>query len=163
MGPDAMNFIFWSILSQLFHSLLSPSSRGVFCHWSGIIHLSEITAISPGNLDFSLWFIQPSISHDVLWLFNQGDSVQPWHTLSPILNQSIIPCLVLTVASWPAYRFLRRQVRWSGIAIFLRIFHSLEDGYFEVLACHFLGLFLASIPPLSDSLAYRVATRASLN
>ena len=25
------------------------------------------------------------------------------------------PCLVLTVASWPAYRFLRRHVRWSGI------------------------------------------------
>ena len=25
---------------------------------------------------------------------------------------------VLTVASWPAYRFLRRQVRWSGIPIF---------------------------------------------
>ena len=40
----------------------------------------------------------------------------------PILNQSIVPCLVLTVASWPAYRFLRRQVRWSGIHISLRIF-----------------------------------------
>ena len=30
-----------------------------------------------------------------------------------------------SVASWPAYRFLRRQVRWSGIPISLRIFHSL--------------------------------------
>ena len=40
----------------------------------------------------------------------------------PIWNQSIVPCLVLTVASWPAYRFLRRQVRWSGISISLRIF-----------------------------------------
>ena len=30
-------------------------------------------------------------------------------------NQSIGPCPVLTVASWPAYRFLKRQVRWSGI------------------------------------------------
>ena len=29
----------------------------------------------------------------------------------------IVPCLVLTVASWPANRFLRRQVRWSGIPI----------------------------------------------
>ena len=28
-----------------------------------------------------------------------------------------VPCLVLTVASWPAYRFLKRQVRWSGIPI----------------------------------------------
>ena len=26
------------------------------------------------------------------------------------------------IASWPAYRFLRRQVRWSGIPISLRIF-----------------------------------------
>ena len=28
---------------------------------------------------------------------------------------SVVPCSVLTVASWPAYRFLKRQVRWSGI------------------------------------------------
>ena len=30
-----------------------------------------------------------------------------------------------SVASWPAYRFLKRQVRWSGIPISFRIFHSL--------------------------------------
>ena len=30
--------------------------------------------------------------------------------------------LVLIVASWSAYRFLRRQVGWSGILISLRIF-----------------------------------------
>ena len=30
--------------------------------------------------------------------------------------------MVLIVSSWPAYRFLRRQVRWSGIPISLRIF-----------------------------------------
>ena len=30
-----------------------------------------------------------------------------------------------SVATWPAYRFCRRQVRWSGIPISLRIFHSL--------------------------------------
>ena len=40
-----------------------------------------------------------------------------WRTPFPIWNQSIVPCLVLTVASWPAYRFHRRQVRWSGIPI----------------------------------------------
>ena len=40
----------------------------------------------------------------------------------PIWNQSVVPCLVLTVASWPAYRFLRRQVTWSGIPISIRIF-----------------------------------------
>ena len=37
-------------------------------------------------------------------------------------NQSVVSCPVLTVASWPAHRFLRKQVRWSGIPISLRIF-----------------------------------------
>ena len=40
--------------------------------------------------------------------------MQPWRTPFPIWNQSVVPCPVLTVASWPAYRFLKRQVRWSG-------------------------------------------------
>ena len=34
------------------------------------------------------------------------------------------PCPVLTVASWPVYKFLRRQVRWSGVPISLRVFQS---------------------------------------
>ena len=33
-----------------------------------------------------------------------------------------VPWPVLTVASWPAYRFFRSQVRWSGIPISWRIF-----------------------------------------
>ena len=48
-------------------------------------------------------------------LNKQGDNIKPWRTPLPIWNQSIVPCPVLTVASWPAYRFLKRQVRWSGI------------------------------------------------
>ena len=39
-------------------------------------------------------------------------------------GMSVVPCPILTVASWPAYRFLRRQIRWSGIPISWRIFHS---------------------------------------
>ena len=39
-----------------------------------------------------------------------------------MLNQLVVPWKVLTVASWPTCRFLRRQVRWSGIPFFLRIF-----------------------------------------
>ena len=48
--------------------------------------------------------------------------MQSWHTLFPIWSQSFVPCPVLTVASWPVYRFLRRQVRCSGIPNSLRIF-----------------------------------------
>ena len=46
-------------------------------------------------------------------LNKQDDNIQPWLTPFPIWKQSVVPCPVLTVASWPAYRFLRRQVRWS--------------------------------------------------
>ena len=42
-------------------------------------------------------------------LNKQGDNIQPWHTPFPIWNQSVVPCPVLAVASWPAYRFLKRQ------------------------------------------------------
>ena len=55
-------------------------------------------------------------------LNKQGDNRQPWRTPFPIWNQSIVPCPVLTVASWLIYRFFRRQGRWSGIPISFRIF-----------------------------------------
>ena len=47
-------------------------------------------------------------------LNKQGDNIQPWRTPFPIWNQSVGPCPVLTVASWPAYRFLKEvgQVIW---------------------------------------------------
>ena len=55
-------------------------------------------------------------------LNKQRDSVQPWCTPFPVWSQSAVPCPVLTVASWPAYRFLKRQVRWSGIPISFKNF-----------------------------------------
>ena len=58
-------------------------------------------------------------------LNKQGDNMQPWCTPFLIWNQSVVPCPVITDASWLAYRFLRRQVRWSGIPICWRIFQSL--------------------------------------
>ena len=48
-------------------------------------------------------------------LNKQGDNIQPWRTPFPIWNQSVVPCPVLTVASWPAYRFLKRQIRYSHL------------------------------------------------
>ena len=70
--------------------------------------------------------------YSVYKLNKHGDSIQSCCTPFPVLNQSFIPYLVLTVASWPAYTFLRRQVRWSGIPIYLRIFqcvvlHTVKD------------------------------------
>ena len=63
--------------------------------------------------------------HSAYKLNEQGHNIQPWPTPFPIWNQSIVPCPVLTVASWPSYRFCQRQVRWSSIPICWRIFHNL--------------------------------------
>ena len=57
-------------------------------------------------------------------LNKQNDNIPPCHIPFPILSQSVVPRPVLTVASWPTYRFLRRQVTRLGIPICLRIFHS---------------------------------------
>ena len=84
-------------------------------------------------------------------LNKQGDNIQPWRTPFPIWNQSFVPCPVLTVAPWPAYRFLKRQVRWPGIPISFRIFqlivihivkgfaivHKAEIDVFLELPCFF--------------------------
>ena len=58
-------------------------------------------------------------------LNKQGNNIQPWCIPFLTWNQSVDSCPVLTTASWPAYRFLRRQIRWSGTPITWRIFHSL--------------------------------------
>ena len=55
------------------------------------------------------------------------------HTPFSILNQSIVPYRVWTGASWLTYRFLRRQVRWSGISTSFKSFpqfvmiHTVKD------------------------------------
>ena len=83
------------------------------------------------NLDWQFLpsiFIPPWISSSMAFhvmysaykLNKQGNNIQPWSTTFPVLNKFIVPCLVLTVASWPIYRILRRQVRWSGIPFSLR-------------------------------------------
>ena len=55
-------------------------------------------------------------------LNKHSNNIQPWRTPFPIWNQAVFPCPVLAVASWPAYRFRRRQLRWCSIPISLRIF-----------------------------------------
>ena len=128
MGPDAMIFVFWMLSFKPTFSLSSftfiKSCSLLSAIKGGVICISEVIDISPGNLDSSLCFFQSSVSHDVfcIMLNKQGDNIQPWCTPFPIWNQSVVSCPVLTIASWPAYRFLKRQVRWSGIPVSLRIF-----------------------------------------
>ena len=130
---DAMILPFecW-VSSQLFHYPLSLSSRDFSCSsLSGISVVSSallrllifllailITAYASSSLVFCMMYSAYTLN-------KHGDNIQPWCTPFPIRDQSIFPCLVLTVASWSAYRFLRRLVRWSASPISWRIFYSL--------------------------------------
>ena len=58
-------------------------------------------------------------------LKKQGDNIQPWSTPFLIWNQSVVLCPVLTVAFWPAYRSLKRQIRWSRYSHLLKNFPQL--------------------------------------
>ena len=115
-------------LSQLFHSPLSLLSRGSFSSSS----LSAIRVVSSAYvrlLIFLLAILTPACAssspafhmmYSAEKLKKQGDNIQPF----PIWNQSVVLHPVLTIASWPTYRVIRRQVRGSGGPISFRIFHS---------------------------------------
>jgi len=60
-------------------------------------------------------------------LNKQGDNIQPWCTPFSIWNQSVVPCLVLTVASWLAYRFLRRSLVVSSLEEFSSLLWSTQS------------------------------------
>jgi len=62
---------------------------------------------------------------------NKQDNIQPCYTLFAILTRSVVPHLLLNIVSWPAYRFLRSQVRWSGIPISWRIFQFVVMNPFK--------------------------------
>ena len=97
-------FVSW-VLNHLFHSLLLLSSRG--CSY----YLSAIRVVSSAYLRLLIFilkiFIPACASSSLAFLMmyspyklnKQGDNIQPCRTPFPILNQSFVPCKVLTVAS----------------------------------------------------------------
>ena len=132
MGPDAMILVFWMLSFKPTFSL----SSFTFIKWLFSSSLCAIRVVSSAYLRlliFLLAILIPACASSSLafrvmsspWKLNkQGDNIQTWRIPFPVWNQSIVSCPVLTIVSWPTYRFLRRQERWSGIPISLRIFQS---------------------------------------
>ena len=134
MGPDARILVFWMLnfkstfslstftfIKRLFHSSSLSAIRvvsSVYLRLLIFLPAILIPACASSSLAFHMMYFAYKLN-------KQGDNIEPWHTPFLIWNQSVVPCPVLTVSSWSAYRFLRRQVRWSGIPISWRIFHSL--------------------------------------
>ena len=130
MGPDAMILVFWILSFKPAFSLSSFTFINRFFSSSSLSAIRVVSSASLSLLIFLPAILIPAcassspafhIMYSSCKLDKQGNHIHPF----PIWNQSIVPCPVLTVASWLAYRFLRRQVRWSGIPISWRISHSL--------------------------------------
>ena len=134
MGPDAMILVFWMLS---FKPAFSLSSFTFIKRLFSSSSLSAIRVVSSAYLRLLIFLpailipacASSSPAYCMMYseckLNKQSDNIQPWRTPFPIWNWSVVPCPVLTVTCWPAYKFLRRQVRWSGILISWRIFHSL--------------------------------------
>ena len=98
-------------LSQLFHSfafikrLFSSSLSAIRVVSSAYLRLLIFlpAILIPACASSSPAFLMMYSAHK---LNKQGDNIQPWHTPFPIWKQSVFPCPVLTVASWPAYSSL---------------------------------------------------------
>ena len=117
LGLDAMILGFWMMSFKPAFSLFSFTFIKRFFNFS---LLSAIRVVSSAYLRLLIFL--PAILIPACALSNlafhmmysayklnkQGDYIQPWHTPFPVWNQSVVPCLILTVVSWPAYRFLRR-------------------------------------------------------
>ena len=76
-------------------------------------------------------------------LNKQGDNIQPCRTPFPIWNQSVGPCPVLTTASWPAYRFLKRWLHVlskPSLGYFEHCFANVWDEYNYVVVWTFFGI-----------------------
>ena len=140
MGPNAMIFVFWMLsfkpsfslssftfIKRLFSSSLS-AIRVVSSAYLRLLIILPIVLI-PACASSSLAF---HMMYSAYKLNKQGDNIQSWRSPFLIWNQSVVSWSVLTLASWPAYRFLRRQVRWSGIPIFQNflqfvVIHTVKD------------------------------------
>ena len=110
---------FYTLLKRFFSSTSLSAIRAVSSAYLRLLIFLPTILIS-ACYSSSLAFCMMCSAYK---LNKQRDNIQPWCTPCPVWNQSVVPCLVLTAAACPAYRFLRRQVRWSGIPISWRTLH----------------------------------------
>ena len=110
-----------SFIRRLFNSYLLSAVKVVsFVYMRSLIFLLAILipACASSSPEFHMIYSAYKLN-------KPGDNIQFWYSYFPILNQSVVLCLILTIASWSAFRFHRRQLRCFSILISLRIFHSL--------------------------------------
>ena len=119
LGPDAMILVFWMLSFKLTFSLSSSTFIKRLFSFSSLSAIRVVSSAYLRLLTFLLTILMTACASSSLAflmmysaykLNKRGNNIQPWRTPFAIWNKSVVPCPVLTVASWPAYRFLRRQV-----------------------------------------------------
>ena len=126
MGPDVMTLVFWMLSFKPTFSLSFFTFIKMLFSSSSLSAIRVVSSAYLTLLIFLLTILIPAcdlcspvfcMMYSACKLYEQDDNIQPWRTLFPICNQSVVPCPVLTVASWPAYKFLRKQGRLFDISI----------------------------------------------
>jgi len=101
----------FTFIKRLFCSSWLSAIRVVFSAYLKLL-IFLLAILIPACASSSLAFHIMCTAYE---LKKQGDNIQPWCTPFSIWNKSVVPCPVLTVAFWPAYRFLRSR---SGSLVF---------------------------------------------
>ena len=123
MGLDAMVLVLLVFSFKLALSLFSFTLIKRLFSSSSLSDIRIVSSAYQRLLMFLLLILFPTFNSSgpaflmmcSAYRLKWSDSRQPCRTPFSIFYQSVVPHRVLTVASWPAYRPLRRQVRWSGI------------------------------------------------
>ena len=145
MGPDAIILVFLMLSCKPVFSLFFTLIKRLFSSSS----FSAIKMVSSAYLRLLIFLLAvlilacASSSPAFLFMYSayinkQGDNIQPWCTPFPIWNQSVVSCQVLTVASWPAYRFLKRQVKKEQLELDMKQQTGSKLGmeYMKAVYCH---------------------------
>ena len=104
---------YFTFIKRLFSSSLFSAIRVVSSAYLRLLIFLPaflIPACSSSSLAFCMMYSTHKLN-------KQGNNIQSCHTPFPIWNQFVVPYPVLTVASRPTCKFLKRQVRWSDTPI----------------------------------------------
>jgi len=117
----------FTFIKRLFSSSSLSAIRVVSSAYLRLLIFLPVILI-PGCASSSPVFL---MMYSAYKLNKQGDNIQPWHTPFPIWNQSVVPCPVLTVASWPTCRFLKVFIEPFKFSFFGIISWGIDLDYCE--------------------------------
>ena len=186
MGLDAMILVFWTLsfkpafslysftfIKRFFSSSLLSAIRVLSSAYLRLLIFLPailIPACASSSLAFHISYSAYKLNKHYLYSFTQYTSLM---FSFPNFEPVCCPCPVLTIASCPKYRFLKRQVWWSGIPVSWRIFqfvvihtekvfnvvNEAEVDVFLEFSCFFygpmdVGSMIAGSSPFSKSSMY---------